>query len=90
MFKEGQVVYFKSWERMVKEYKVYGSSICCLYHFTREMKFLCDKKFKIDIIDKKRLYGSYFNENSSKWIRIRNYSISTDMVCVKNENRRIE
>lgn len=74
MFQPGDLVEFKQWDEMEKEFGMSGSSIKCLFGFITNMKNLCGKKYTIDMIsDEKHVYF----EEKGEW---RNYNISTDMI----------
>lgn len=101
MFKVGQIVRFKSWEQMKKEFGSDGhGNINCACIFTQEMNFLCGKEFKIKAIknriwerdgcerDYESISGLYLDINEN-WESVAWYSISNEMLMPCNINKRI-
>ena len=73
MFKVGDKVKIKSWDKMVKEYGLNADgNILCKYKFTVDMKYLCGETFTIYSIFEK--YTVYFENADDDWM------YSTDMI----------
>lgn len=100
MFKKGDIIQFKSWDEMVKQYGVdRDGDIKCKGSFTCRMKAECkwDKKYVIS-----RLNGTPFAPNSKAYIEVTNpdsffdnFYVSVDMVKLvdrpsNNNKKKIE
>lgn len=97
-FKKGEICRFKTLEQMKREYKIDtdGDMNVGQFMFTKRMKYLCGKKFKISFVYKddeeadKEVGGKYYDEAFKAWIEEDNYSISFNMLIKCSKNKRID
>lgn len=69
-FKAGDIVRFRTWDDMKKEFGLRDGYIDCKFAFIREMKYLCGKEFEITKVGKN---GHVYGHDCR-------FDISTDMI----------